>query len=275
MQFHLSKLNPFHPSYARARKWILRLISLSWVFMVLFLRENDWNTIKFDPSEEQVVLPRMSPLFLLPPYSPFFNLFRLGGLATDTEPKVAETIFLDNPSFENAPCPGQTPSGWFDCGAEGASPPDIQPGAFGVSVLPVQGVSYVGLVVRDNATWESIAQRLSYPLVKGKTYTFSLDLARSDVYFSVSAIDRDSVVQYTKPVVLRVWGGAAWCDREELLYQTNAVKSTRWERYNLVFSPQHDHYEYFILEAYYQYPLLFPYCGNLLVDNCSVIRLVN
>lgn len=98
-----------------------------------------------------------------------------------------EAIYLTNPSFEDMPRHSIAPSGWYDCGFPGESPPDVQPnGEFGVTKPANHGATYLGMVVRDNDTWESVSQKLSRPLKRGQCYEFSLDLARSELYISLS-----------------------------------------------------------------------------------------
>jgi hypothetical protein len=83
-----------------------------------------------------------------------------------------EPIRLANPSFEGSPGAGgeavKLPDGWYDCGFPGESPPDVHPkeggGAFQVTKEAFHGKTYLGLVVRDNDTWEMVSQRLSAPV---------------------------------------------------------------------------------------------------------------
>ncbi|QLH30266.1 MAG: hypothetical protein HWD63_13375 [Candidatus Parvibacillus calidus] len=54
-------------------------------------------------------------------------------------------------------------------------PPDVQPsGSWEVRKPANNGDTYLGMVVRENDTWESVSQQLSGTLKKGKTYTFDL-----------------------------------------------------------------------------------------------------
>jgi hypothetical protein len=64
------------------------------------------------------------------------------------------TIRLKNPSFEwDEPKSGKVPGGWIDLGMAGETPPDIQPGSWGIRMNARHGTKYLGLVVRDNYTW--------------------------------------------------------------------------------------------------------------------------
>ena len=179
-------------------------------------------------------------------------------------------IKLDNPSFEDYPQAGHQPSGWFDCGFAGETPPDVNPtGQFKVSKNAYHGSTYVGMVTRDNNTWEAIGQRLKTPLLKGVTYTFSIYLARSEIYMSQSrATGRD--VNYITPATLRIWGGSGYCSKEEMIGETEPISAATWQKFNFKFTPKANH-NYFMIEAFYKVPTLFPYNGNVLVDNASDI----
>ena len=113
-----------------------------------------------------------------------------------------ELIQLINPSFEDMPRHSKAPRAWSDCGFKGESAPDIQPsGIFSVTKPAADGNTYLGLVVRDNDTWESVGQELSKPLEKGKCYSFSISLCRSELYISISRLS-DQTANYTAPAKL-------------------------------------------------------------------------
>lgn len=184
-------------------------------------------------------------------------------------------IYLTNPSFEDMPQPGRPPIGWMDCGFERETPPDVQPGQFGVSKAPQHGNSYLGMVVRANETWEAVTQRLSRPMEKGKCYEFSLYLCRAEFYLSpVSATNTADSANFVTPAKLRIWGGFSKCDKKYLLYETKEIISHRWLEYACKLEPE-DGYTYITLEAYYKTPVLFPYNGNVLIDNLSEIKPIN
>ncbi len=221
--------------------------------------------------------PLQAPAFHTKRTMNFLN--RAGGLclllalpfclaAQDEEP-----ILLVNPSFEDEPKCCEAPEGWYNCGRSDESPPDIQPGSFQVAKTPSNGVSYVGLVVRDNDTWESLGQRLSRPMEQGKCYEFTIDLCRAEEYISLSRTTQEEV-NYATPAKILVWGGMGYCDKRELLYETSVVTNTRWLGYMMRFQPKNGSYAYLTFEAYFKTPILFPYNGNVLMDNASPIRQV-
>lgn len=183
-------------------------------------------------------------------------------------------ILMVNPSFEDLPRSSQQPNGWTDCGPAAESPPDVQPGQFGVTLAPSNGQSYLGLVVRDNETWEMVGQRLSRPLEVNQCYEFTLDLCRSLEYMSQTK-NSPALSSYATPARLIVWGGNSPCEKGEPLFETSIVQNSRWLTSNCRLSPKKGSWSYIMLEAYYKTPLLFPYNGNILVDNASPIRNVS
>jgi outer membrane protein OmpA-like peptidoglycan-associated protein len=179
------------------------------------------------------------------------------------------TIKLDNPSFEDYPQAGHVPQGWFDCGFASETPPDIQPGNFQANKKPQHGITYVGMVVRDNNTWEAMAQRLKTPLTKGVTYTFSIYASRSELYVSQSKASSKEM-NYTTPVVLRIWGGSGFCTKDEMLGETEPVMAGSWTKMSFKFTPK-SNYTHFMIESFYKTPTVFPYNGNIMIDNASDI----
>jgi outer membrane protein OmpA-like peptidoglycan-associated protein len=187
-----------------------------------------------------------------------------------------DTIELRNPSFEDFARHSYTPKGWYDCGFENESPPDVHPaqsgGEFKVTQAAFDKNTYLGLVVRDNETWEAVGQRLRVPLRKGKCYEFSIQIARSILYRSQSRITSEAA-NYATPCRLRIWAGNSYCNRAFLLGETKEITNTRWLRRDFKFEPDSDYY-YIMFEAYYKTPILAPYNGNILLDNSSGIRVV-
>ena len=183
-------------------------------------------------------------------------------------------IELTNPSFEDFPRPSNPPRGWYDCGASNETPPDVHPeggeGAFKVNMQAQDDLTYLGMVVRDNDTWEAVSQRLKVPVKKGKCYTFSIYVARSIIYESQSRTTKEPA-NYATPAKLRIWAGNNYCDKAELLGETKEIINTRWLKREFRFEPKGDYY-YIILEAFYKTPVLFPYNGNVLLDNASAIQ---
>ncbi len=193
---------------------------------------------------------------------------------------IYDEIIIQNGSFEGIPQCCVAPPAWTDCGFKGETPPDIQPALdyyqqplFDVTKKPFNGNTYLGMVVRDNDTYERVAQRLTKPLLKGKCYTFSIHLATSPSYKSASNSNPTELKQYTTPIVLQIWGGIGLCNQKELLAQSSLITNHEWQAFEFEFRPKQD-ITVFELSAYYKTPILMPYNGNLLLDNASNIYMV-
>ena len=204
-------------------------------------------------------------------------LLFLGCSLLGAAPAVAQGVVIEmnNPSFEDQPRTGKAPRGWYDCGWSTETPPDVNPipnpdlNAFKVKRAAKEGGTYLGMVVRDNDTWERVGQRLSTPLEGGKCYEFSIYLSRSELYESMSRVT-ELPANYTTPAKLRIWGGNGYCDRREMLAESGLVINTRWLKFDFRFEPKQD-MNYIMFEAYYKTPTLFPYNGNVLLDGASSI----
>lgn len=193
-----------------------------------------------------------------------FSTVLTGVFAQDT------LIYLQNPSFEDVPQANRLPKGWVNCNSDASLAPDIQPsGDFSVTTPAQHGKTYMAMVVRDNETWEKISQKLSRPLKGGKCYEFKIYLARSEKYIGQSEA-KGGQANYSTPAKLRIYGGFSACDRQFLLAETNLIINYRWLEFNFRFEPTDD-YTYLTFEAFYKTPNLFPYNGNILLDNASPI----
>lgn len=181
------------------------------------------------------------------------------------------SIYLTNPSFEDMPQHSRTPIGWTDCGPVTESAPDVQPGFWGVTKPAQHGNTYLGMVVRKKETWESVSQRLSRPLEKDKCYEFSMYLCRAEFYLSPVSVESRDSANFVTPAKLRIWGGFNVCDKQYLLAETKPIISHRWLEYTFKLEPIAN-YTHITLEAFYNTPVLFPYNGNVLVDNLSEIK---
>ncbi len=198
-------------------------------------------------------------------------LFTIFSLFYFSAPAQTDTVYLNNPSFEDMPRHSRPPVGWIDCGFESETPPDVQPsGTFSVTKGAIDGETYLGMVVRDNDTWESVSQRLQSPLQKGQCYEFSLHLARSELYISVSRTT-NKPVNYVTPAQLRIYGGFDNCDKQYLLAESPEISNTTWKNYTFKLKPLAN-YTHLVLEVFYKTPTLFPYNGNILIDDASSLN---
>lgn len=187
----------------------------------------------------------------------------------------SQVITFDNPSFEDTPRHSREPRLWTNCGFPSESPPDTQPDfTFQVRKGAYEGNTYLGLVTRDNDTWESVGSSLSEPLQQGSCYSFQIALAKSLSYYSISKATRQPA-NYMESTRLRIWGGNSMCDREELLAESSLVMHSDWRMYLFVLQPLEDNYSHLIFEVFYPRGILFPTNGNLLLDAASAIVPMN
>lgn len=187
-------------------------------------------------------------------------------------------VQLANPSFEGMPQHGNHQGfllpGWHDCGFADQTAPDILPlpfgGEFNVWQVPDQGKTYLGLLTKKINKWEMVGQRLSEPLRAGVAYEFAISLCRSNSWEMPAVGPANLIVigPHREPIRLRIWGGRDSCERRELLAVSPAIVDTAWQRQVFRIVPNNDCY-FIALEAFYNEPSVFPYNGNLLVDNAS------
>jgi hypothetical protein len=165
---------------------------------------------------------------------------------------------LQNGSFEgDEPQDATTPAGWHPC-KEGTTP-DILPGVWGVYTEASEGETFVGLITRDDGSYESIGQRLSQPLKTKECYELSIDLAHSKTYSG-----------YNGPVKLRVLGGQSKCGRDQVIAISETIDHTDWETYSFEFVPKVP-INYLIIEAHYK-DGPFSHRGNILIDNIQPVK---
>lgn len=172
---------------------------------------------------------------------------------------VAKTQQLVNPSFEGNRAVATSPIGWLAYGT--ASSPDTQPGAWRVTQQPSHGNSYISMVCRgysiyDSYKWESTLQTLVNPLVWGKSYNYSIDLAHSTTFMA-------DTIRFNQPAILRIWGMNEM-NQKELLWESEPIANTDWKTVYFSVTPSM-RTPYLILEAYYAKS--DKYCGNILLDN--------
>ena len=193
---------------------------------------------------------------------------------------VSDSIHLANPSFEDVPHAGTFETKgiryWTDCGRFSfptETPPDIHgvyTQYFDHNHMPSHGATYLSMVSRSNDSYESVSQRLNQPLEAGTCYTFAIDLMRSDHYMSGSKENQDGLYNYNQPIVLYIYGGSGVCGDDEVLAVSDYVKNTDWQTYTFNFRPTKS-LRFITLVASYKRPTLYPYNGNILLDNAQPI----
>lgn len=196
-------------------------------------------------------------------------------------------LHLANPSFEGRAAHSQVPKGWTYRGFPNESPPDLLPyrastyfpdytrsgnpsmrssaWGFGVSLSPVYGDTYLGMVTRDNRTFEALSQKLEQPLSAGRCYALTLHLASSPTYFSISR-QTNEPANYDWPTRLVLHSIEPTGAPRELLAQTPAVDHPEWLPYTLILRPQQP-VEHLQITAWYTTDSTTN--GNILVDHLS------
>lgn len=192
-----------------------------------------------------------------------------------------QVIHIKNPSFESNPTPGGINGfllpDWHDCAPyyfNDETAPDIHGNGtniFDVKTKPQEGNTFLGMVTRAKRdSWEMVSQQLTSPLVKGKCYEFSIHLARSNIYNSNVDAKDPKKHNFNSPIKLRIWGSTSPCKKTQLLAQTDLIENNEWKKFTLRFKPKRNYY-FIMLEAFFKTPVLFPYNGNILLDNASDI----
>jgi len=216
----------------------------------------------------------------------YFPIHLAGQDFTPVDENVRDTIYLKNPSFEDIPRAGGSQRipilDWEDCSGyyfSGETPPDIHPvpgGAWGVQGKAEDGETYLGMVVRQTATWESVSQRLKTALLKGKCYELHAYLSLSPVYFSGTKIS-DTLEDFSHPAVLRIWGGSDVCDKTELLSVSYPVANHDWKECVFHLNPTMTCHSitleafYYIPESNYSKERIKAYNGHIMIDHLSPI----
>lgn len=188
---------------------------------------------------------------------------------------MAQEVFeWENPSFEeNERGVAKTPRGWTALTAESRyAEADIQPGFFGCFTEPFFGDNYLGLVMRDNGTFEGIYQSFKHPFLKDSFYSFSVWAARSDEYNSITFASLDKPVKFNTPATLVVLGITENKPAEfEFLAQSSLVISTGWQRIDFTFKPRKKNYNSIALAVLPEGDDLPIKNGNVLIDNVSPV----
>ena len=202
-------------------------------------------------------------------------------LARVANESTSDIIYLNNPSLEDVPRTGgrdgffRTIIGWFDCGSalfKMESPPDIHPThdhAWGADAAAAHGCTYLGLVVRDNDSWESVSQKLAYPLEASTCYSFSLQLAQSEKY--ASAMRRTGRMDnYGSPTKIQIWGGNEPCHFKELLAESKAIRNNEWQSFDFLIHPKKST-QIISIRAFYEDGSEGVTNGHILIDHLSPI----
>lgn len=181
-----------------------------------------------------------------------------------------EMITLYNPSFEDIAQPFYSPQGWYDCSFEGEYINIIHAGNSpftGISQRAFMGKTYLGLVVRENQTWEAIGQKLKSTMQVGNCYEFHLKLCKSEHFFSRNK--EEDKIDYKGTAKIKIWGSNDFCQSEELLAETSNIDHYNWRDYVFVLSPQSGNITHLKIESYHSEDSLYAYDGNVLIDHAT------
>ena len=165
-------------------------------------------------------------------------------------------IRVINPGLEDTPSDATVPQGWSACAW--LTTPDILPGYWGVYTEPYEGDTYVGIITRENSTFESFGQRLNAQLKVDTCYQMSIQLAHSKVYAG-----------YGKAIRLRVSISDELCGGTQVIFTSPFVDHQEWRPYTFSFTPTQKA-QYILIEAYFR-DGEFSYKGNILIDGITAI----
>jgi len=197
-----------------------------------------------------------------------------------------DIIRIQNPSFEvNTVKDSISKSeililrGWIDFGFSNNSSPTIHSkndNLFRVKKSPVDGAHFIGMVTRQDSTYESFYQKLSKPLLEGKSYEFSIYLCTSSrLKSSVRKKDGENdfrVRKFDQGAIFRIQGSNSKSKEFQILAETEIVSNEDWKKFEFVLKPE-SNYDILILEVFFDLSRSKdPICNaNVLLDNCSPI----
>ncbi|MFK8057603.1 MAG: hypothetical protein AB8F78_15870 [Saprospiraceae bacterium] len=181
--------------------------------------------------------------------------------------------YLTNPSFEDTPRQNQALKGWEDCGQSNESPVDVHGSypdstLFGVKEHAEHGETFLGMVVRDNGTYEGVSARLLQPLLKDTAYKLTVMVKQSPTYHSVSR-STNKPMNYDQPVLLEIWGGLVHCQKITLLAEYKVDNQDDWTETTFYFTPERN-IRY--LGLYARHTNKFYDNGNALLDNLQIVK---
>lgn len=151
-----------------------------------------------------------------------------------------KSMYLKNPSFEMIPRQNHPPTGWFDCNFDSESPVDVHGSDtefFGVKEFADDGECFVGMVTRDNGTYEGISAKLLQPLLKDSTYRLTISVNKSPDYQSISRTSSEPV-NFNSDVVFEIWAGYHFCNMDTRLLEYNVDEQGVWTPITFYITPE-------------------------------------
>jgi len=186
---------------------------------------------------------------------------------------IVDSIMLYDKSFEIDSLEG---SAWIDLGFWNTTPPDIHVNGeilHEVEIEAEHGSSFLGMVTRANETFEEFGQLLTQPLKKDKKYIIKLSVCHFPGFIATDYLGNES--PFDQPIKIRL--KAYKVDDIEiskkavdalgpfLVKDSGIVDNTSWEEITIEISPEHD-FDFIIIQAWWDVPIIFPYNGHLLID---------
>lgn len=179
-------------------------------------------------------------------------------------PAFSSAQYLDNPSFEGPPGISISPPTWIPF--DPVSTPDTEPldcDNYSAS----DGDTYLTLVAHGSSStrpniMENCQSTLSNPLIKGRCYTLSMDLASRDDLGHYEW--GEGFIFYRAITKLRIYGSNSISEKGELIVETTPVTNITWETLSLTVRPEND-ISFLILEVVFEESGAEN--GNILIDN--------
>lgn len=207
------------------------------------------------------------------------------------------TSYLLNPSFEDVPKrgvigPNMKMNGtdkldydtspcysWDDLGSKiflGESPYDVHSGYsnfWRCSTIPSDGITYIGLVARENGATESMGTKLLKTLNENSCYNLTIDVCSSDTFESMTR--RPDIIipeNFSNPIILRVKLRNEKLDETYTVYESDPIDNPEWGTLSFSFEALNDS-NYLILECDHSNAVDGEfYNGNLLIDNVTFLE---
>jgi hypothetical protein len=141
-------------------------------------------------------------------------------------------LCVKNPSFEGTASLGVganfDAAPWDSCQALGGTLDIIGAMTFFEPPAPTDGATYLRMAAEPARFVELVTQKLCEPMIAGRTYSFKVDIATGS-----------GIGDGTVPAELAVYGSAADCGHEELLW-TSPPLGASWTTVCATLRPSHD-----------------------------------
>ena len=145
--------------------------------------------------------------------------------------------YLPNPSMEGPPRTNFPPAPWLNCGPY--SSVDTQPGQFGITKIPADNLTCIGMVARGDdqfgtplsGSTEGAGVFLLDTLFTGQEYDLTFSLSY-DPDFSWEGLN------FGNPCRMRIFIGDGECNKAQEIYLSQPIDHYPWLEYTFRFTPQ-------------------------------------